>query len=165
MFSNNNQTPDDTKLNTLISAGSDIVGDLHFRGHLQVDGRVFGNLIADDESGASVRITETGCVVGELSVPNIRVSGKVSGNVHSCESLELSSKAVVEGNVHYNVIEVELGAQIIGNLHHSYRGKKEDCPAMPKTTTQPKPVWKTELADIPAMKVVNKKEVKASEAG
>ena len=166
MFNNNQRktpSPEDLKLSTLISAGSEIVGDLHFRGHLQIDGKVFGNLVADDESGASVQISETGVVVGEISVPVVRISGQISGHVHACEHLELSGKAAVEGDVFYNIIEMERGAQIMGRLQHTYRGSKENCPSMPKNTTQDKPVWKAESADIPAMKVT-KLEKKAAEA-
>lgn len=129
---------------TLISAKAEIVGDMHFAGGLHIDGKIFGNIIAEDNSGAIVRISENGVVVGEISAPHVVVNGSVTGDVHACEHLELASKAKIKGDVYYNMIEMVMGSQVSGQLRHSYRGKPEDRPEMPKHVTQEKPVLETE---------------------
>ena len=125
---------------TIISAGTEIVGDLSFRGHLQIDGSVFGNLIADDRSKASVTVGDKGRVIGEISVPTVTVSGRITGDVHSCENLVIKSSANIQGNMYCNIIEVASGAVLEGKMGNIYRGLPEECPAMPKKRTRPRDV-------------------------
>ena len=121
---------------TLISSKSEFIGDLHFSGGLHIDGRIKGNLIADEQSGAVVRISETGVVEGEIRVPNIIINGTVVGNVHSGMHIELAKKAVVNGDVHYGMMEMVMGAQVNGSLIHkdevkSSKGRKSKEPQIP----------------------------------
>jgi len=103
---------------TLISNKSEFIGDLHFSGGLHIDGRIKGNLVADEQSGAVVRISETGVVEGEIRVPNVIINGTVIGNVYSGQHVELAKKALVNGDVHYNMMEMVMGAQVNGSLIH-----------------------------------------------
>jgi len=139
MFGSNSK-PSSHHFDTLISGKAEIVGDLHFSGGLHIDGKVFGNIIAEDDSKAVVRVSEKGVVVGEISAPHIIVNGQVTGDIHSCEHLELAARAKIAGNVFYNMIEMVMGSQVSGALRHQYRGKAEDRPEMPKHVTQEKPL-------------------------
>lgn len=139
MFGSNSK-PSSHHFDTLISGKAEIVGDLHFSGGLHIDGKIFGNIIAEDASKAVVRVSEKGVVVGEISAPHIIVNGQVTGDIHSCEHLELAAKAKIAGNVFYNMIEMVMGSQVSGALRHQYRGKAEDRPEMPKHVTQEKPL-------------------------
>ena len=38
--------------------------------------------------------------------------------MHSTEHVELAAKAIVTGNVHYNLIEMVMGAEVNGSLMH-----------------------------------------------
>ena len=144
MFGGNKKTVSPASFDTLISEGSEIAGDMHLSGGLQIDGKIFGNLIADDNSSAVVRISDSGMVIGEISAPHVIISGSVTGDIHACESLELAKTAQIEGDVSYNLLEMEMGAQISGQLKHIYRGKQGDRPSMPKNTTLEKPVQSKE---------------------
>jgi|TARA_B110000116_G_C16777983_1_gene556783 cytoskeletal protein CcmA (bactofilin family) len=108
---------------TLLSKSTEIVGDIHFSGNLEVEGIVRGNIVADND--ARVRIMEKGLVEGEVTAPNIVINGRVVGNVHSSKHVELAANAVVEGNVHYNLIEMVKGAQVNGNLVFSPDGSEK----------------------------------------
>ena len=44
------------------------------------------------------------------------LKGTVRGDIHASERVVLEATARVEGNVYYGVIEMTLGAQIIGKL-------------------------------------------------
>ena len=101
---------------TLISKGTSIVGDVHFSGDLQVEGRVKGNILVEGGNDAKLVIADKGIVEGEIRVPMVVINGKVIGNVYSSKHLELAAKAVVEGNVHYQLIEMVKGAQVNGSL-------------------------------------------------
>ena len=108
---------------TLVSKSTEIVGDIHFSGNLEVEGIVRGNIVADND--ARVRIMEKGLVEGEVTAPNIVINGRVVGNVHSNKHIELAANAVVEGNVHYKLIEMVKGAQVNGNLVFSVDGSEK----------------------------------------
>lgn len=145
MFGGNNTSkPSSHHFDTLISGKAEIVGDMHFSGGLHIDGKIYGNIIADDTSNAVVRISEKGVVVGEISAPHVIINGSVTGDIHSCEHLELASKASIAGDVYYNLIEMVMGSQVSGQLKHTYRGKPEDRPEMPKHVTQEKPILEQE---------------------
>ncbi|CAH0992801.1 hypothetical protein SIN8267_02938 [Sinobacterium norvegicum] len=118
MFGNKKKT-NFANATTLIARGTSLQGDIHFEGTLEIEGTIKGNITADPDSGASVRILEQGVVTGDLNVPSAIVNGKVIGNLYSNQHLELASQAIIDGSVHYNVIEMAKGAQVNGNLLHS----------------------------------------------
>ncbi len=115
-----NATPSNST--TLIAGGTRILGDVHFRGSLEVEGEVVGNLIADKDDQARVRVLESGLVKGEIHVPAVVVNGAVEGDVHATGQVMLAAKARVEGNIHYTVIEIQKGAQVNGSFVHVEAG-------------------------------------------
>ncbi len=101
---------------TLISRATKVIGDLHFTGELQLEGKVTGNIIAEDEKDAKLVIADTGVVEGEIRAPVVIVNGKVLGNIYSSKHLELAAKGNVTGTVHYHSIEMVKGAQVNGSM-------------------------------------------------
>jgi cytoskeletal protein CcmA (bactofilin family) len=139
MLKSKNKKPD--SCDTIISAKSEIVGDLHISGGLILDGRIKGNIIADDQTNALVRISETGVVEGEIRVPNIVINGRVVGNVHSSQHIELAKKAIVSGDVNYAMMEMVMGAQVNGNLIHNSaenprKGRKNADPVLSEVASE-----------------------------
>ena len=109
---------------TLISKDSEIEGNIKFSGDLEVQGLVRGNVIANPDSKATVRVVEGGRVEGEVHAPIVIVNGRIIGDVHCSEHVELAAKAEVEGNVHYNLIEMVKGSQVNGSLMYAGSQKK-----------------------------------------
>ncbi len=105
-------------LTTLISKSTEINGDLHFSGTLEVEGKIRGNIYADADAPAEVRIRESGLVQGEIKVPSVIINGLVEGDVYSSEHIELAAKARVVGNVYYHLIEMVMGSEVNGSLCH-----------------------------------------------
>lgn len=103
---------------TLIAANARLVGDLHFTGGLHIQGHVQGNIFAGPEGG-DLTIGEGGLVEGEIRAPHVVINGEVRGDVYAGDRLELAARAVVQGNIHYRLIEVVVGARIDGQLVHS----------------------------------------------
>lgn len=103
---------------TLISRGTKVVGDIHFVGELQIEGQVIGNVIAEGGKDARLVIHDKGLIEGEVHAPSAIVNGNVRGDVRSTSHLELASKAIIQGNVYYHVIEMVKGSQVNGNLVH-----------------------------------------------
>lgn len=105
-------------ITTLISKATEVTGDIHFSGVLEVEGKVRGNIYADEDSSAEVRVRESGLVQGEIKVPSVIINGLVEGDVHSTQHLELAAKARVVGNVYYHLIEMVMGSEVNGSLCH-----------------------------------------------
>ena len=104
------------RIETLIGQTTRVQGDLDFSGGLHLDGRIAGNVRAPDTSGSTLSISEAGCIEGTVEVPNVVLNGTVKGDIYARERLVLGAQAKVQGNVHYGVIEMSLGAQIQGKL-------------------------------------------------
>ncbi|MDG1164923.1 MAG: polymer-forming cytoskeletal protein [Porticoccaceae bacterium] len=102
---------------TLIAEGTDLEGDLNFKGNLEIQGTVIGNILSDDEN-ARVRILQGGSIQGEVWVANVVINGHVKGDIYASKQAKLAAKAVVEGNIHYNLIEIERGAEVVGSFVH-----------------------------------------------
>jgi len=117
MFSNKDKTAA-SHCDTLISQKTEIVGDVKFKGGLQVEGVIKGNLIAEPGSGAVVRIADSGRVEGQINAPNVVVNGAVIGDIYAGEYIELAKKARVQGDVYYYMMEMVMGAEVNGKLIH-----------------------------------------------
>jgi len=105
---------------TLISSATEVHGDIKFSGNLDVEGLVRGNIISDPAEGkdATVRVVEHGRVEGEIRAPSVIINGDIVGDVYSSKHLELAAKARVQGNVHYTLVEMAIGAEVNGSLRH-----------------------------------------------
>jgi cytoskeletal protein CcmA (bactofilin family) len=104
---------------TLISRDTEIVGDVKFKGNLDIEGTVRGNIVAASGKDAVVRIVDKGLVEGEIRAPSVIINGVIVGDVYSSKHLELAAKARVQGNVHYTLVEIAIGAEVNGSLKHS----------------------------------------------
>ena len=102
---------------TLIAPHTEVIGDVKFSDQLYVSGKVTGNVLAEKE-GATVVISEEGCIAGEVRVPNVVIAGLIEGNVYAKHKVELAAKARVQGNLYYKLIEMQLGALVDGQLVH-----------------------------------------------
>ncbi len=116
MFGNRNKK--NAPIDSLIGAGTLIQGDVHFRGGLRIDGSVEGRVAGLDSETTQLVLSEQGRVKGEIQARRVLINGEVSGPVFASESLELMPKARVQGDVHYQRIEIHLGAQVTGRLIH-----------------------------------------------
>jgi cytoskeletal protein CcmA (bactofilin family) len=107
-----------TRVDTIIGQQTRIEGDLHFTGGLHLDGRIKGAVIAEAGSASVLTVSENGSIEGDIRVPTIILNGTVSGDVHSDERIELATKARVDGDVYYKLIEMAMGAAVNGKLVH-----------------------------------------------
>ena len=66
----------------------------------------------DSVSAAGNSVAQIGAVV-------VMIDGRLDGDVHATERVELAAKARVTGNVHYRTVEMHAGAQLTGRLVHA----------------------------------------------
>ena len=107
-----------SKVDTIIGQQTRIEGDVHFSGGLHVDGHIKGGIIAEAGSESVLTVSEHGSIEGDVRVPTVILNGTVTGDVRSGDRIELSTKAVVNGDVYYNLIEMAMGAAVNGSLVH-----------------------------------------------
>lgn len=125
MWGNGKKKSRPARVNTLIGQQTEVRGDVHFSGGLHIDGKVIGNVLAEDDDHAMLTLSEEGQVEGEIRVPTMTVNGTVKGDVYAQERIELAPRARIHGNVYYNLIEMAMGAEVNGNLVHSVPGAEK----------------------------------------
>jgi cytoskeletal protein CcmA (bactofilin family) len=107
-----------TRIDTLIGQGTKIKGDLEFTGGLHVDGKIIGDVIAEEGSDALLILSEFGHIEGDVKVPNMVLNGEIIGDVFGSIRVELAPKSRINGSVYYNLIEMAIGAEVNGGLVH-----------------------------------------------
>ena len=113
MFSRDKQT---ARIDTLIGKASRVHGGMEFAGGLHLDGAIEGDLRADPVEGSSLSVSESGSIDGNVEVGNLMLNGAVRGDIVARGRVVLGATARVQGNLYYGVIEMTLGAQIMGKL-------------------------------------------------
>ncbi|HSW13264.1 MAG TPA: polymer-forming cytoskeletal protein [Solimonas sp.] len=150
MFGSNNSPKSSnaaTSVDTLIGRQTEVLGDVRFSGGLHVDGKIKGKVLANGDKAASLSVSDTGLVEGDVRVPNIVLNGAVTGDVHASEKITLAAKARVNGNVYYKIIEMEGGATVNGQLVHE--GEASAAAASRSALPAPKPEEKVdELSEV-----------------
>jgi len=122
------------RIDTLIGQGTEINGDLVYAGGLHVDGRINGNVVAEEGSSSILILSEFGHIEGDVKVPNIVINGKIVGDVHGSTRVELAPKSRIKGSVYYNLIEMAIGAEVNGALVHQPNDGKPQKVLEDKTT-------------------------------
>ncbi len=113
------------RIDTLVGQDTEIKGDLVFSGGLHVDGKINGNVMAEEGSTAILILSEFGKIEGEVKVPNMVLNGEIVGDVYGSVRVELAPKSRIKGSVYYNVIEMAIGAEVNGNLVHQPQGSQQ----------------------------------------
>ena len=105
--------------------GSDIAikGDITASADLHIDGSVEGDI-----SCTSLVQGETSKVTGGVTAESARLAGHVTGSIAARELVILKT-ARIEGDVHYDALTIEQGAQVEGRF-------------APRSSTAAKPVAK-----------------------
>lgn len=120
MFKRNRNTdPVRGTIDTLIGRTTRINGDVVFTGGFHLDGEVTGNVRAEAGTTSVLSVSEHGCIEGSVDAPHVVLNGTVKGDIRARDRVELGAKARVNGNVHYAVIEMAMGASINGKLIHA----------------------------------------------
>ena len=109
---------------SVIGADVTIKGDLAASADLHVDGAVEGDIAC-----ASLVQGESSRIEGAIEAQTARLAGRVKGTINVRELVILRS-AVIEGDVHYDALTIEQGAQVEGRFAHD-AAKPAAKPATP----------------------------------
>jgi cytoskeletal protein CcmA (bactofilin family) len=117
------------RIETLVGKTARVAGHVEFTGGLHLDGRVAGNVRADNDPTASLSVSETGAIEGNVEVPTVVLNGSVRGDILARERVVVGATAKVQGDVRDGVIEMTLGAEI--------KGKRVPLSNSPGAPTEP----------------------------
>ena len=107
------------KLDTFLGTNSSFKGELNVRGTLRVDCTVEGHLDADN-----LILSESAEVRGEIRAKRIIIGGKIDGNVHAEELVEVKSKGKVFGDIFTPKLAIIEGAELNGNVEMKKEERK-----------------------------------------
>ncbi len=105
-----------TNVSTIIGEGTVIQGDIIYAGGLHIDGKVVGSVSAESGSAATLTLSKLGSIHGSVDVPTVVIDGEILGDVAASERVQLIANSRITGNVQYNLIEMEVGAEVNGQL-------------------------------------------------
>ena len=83
---------------------------------MHLDGRIVGDVRSDGAARLDLVGERGGSIEGTVEVPNVMLEGTVKGDIHARGRVVLGATRAGRGHVHYGVIEMTLGAQIMGKL-------------------------------------------------
>jgi len=95
---------------SVLGADTAIRGDISASADLHLDGKVEGDITC-----AALVQGETSQVIGAVTAETARLAGSVKGTITVRELVILKS-ARIEGDVHYDALTIEQGAQVDGRL-------------------------------------------------
>jgi cytoskeletal protein CcmA (bactofilin family) len=113
------------EIDTIVGSSTKVYGNIHYSGKLHVDGEIAGNVVAEKD-GSVLTISEGGRIEGNVKVHRIMLNGEVVGDVYAINDIELAADARVRGNLYYDKIEMERGAEVNGKMIHG-KPQSEDA--------------------------------------
>jgi cytoskeletal protein CcmA (bactofilin family) len=99
-----------SNIDTVISSGVRLKGNLVSDGDVAVDGTLVGNI----NSGGHVAIGVNARIAGNIKAISIQIAGEVEGDLVAADSVSLIETAQLRGNIDTTQFEVAMGAIFIG---------------------------------------------------
>jgi cytoskeletal protein CcmA (bactofilin family) len=99
---------------TLIGAATKIQGRMVVNKSIRLDGTIEGSIESSTDTQVTVAIGHTGLVNGDVRAHRVLVNGQVDGNIYAREKCELLETSKVKGDIHYGLLGIEHGAEILG---------------------------------------------------
>jgi len=97
---------------SLLAAGSRVVGDIETAGALMVSGEVIGN----GRIGGELSISADAHWQGELFAHRAVIAGRLTGGITVSDRIEIAASAVILGHVTARAIAMARGATIDGEV-------------------------------------------------
>ena len=105
------------KNTTSIGENCSIDGDITFDKTIEIHGKITGTVkIAENCTTAMLIIKKNGIVEGDVYGDEVVIEGEVIGNVTGKKKITIKSCSFVSGNVYYDILDMNGGATVNGNL-------------------------------------------------
>ena len=117
------ETHTSTNLSSSLLIGESVIitGTVKAENEVTIQGSIDG-----DVDCHSVLVTKTGNIKGKLKAENIKVEGKVEGEIDINNLLHIHSSGLVNGKVFYGNIQIEEGGKLLGEINHRDKNNKQE---------------------------------------
>ena len=95
---------------TILSRDLKIQGEIFSAGVIEIEGNINGTI-----NGNSVILRENGAIYGTVFAEYFSIRGKFEGTIKA-KNISIASKAKVTGEIEYDILSVEDGANIDGHF-------------------------------------------------
>ncbi|MDD2585055.1 MAG: polymer-forming cytoskeletal protein [Syntrophomonadaceae bacterium] len=109
-------------MESFISPGVEIKGDIISNGSIRVDGYVEGKL----HSKGDLVVGEKGKIKGEVKASNLILAGKIEGDANISERLEIAASGSMLGEVSSKILSIEEGGCLEGTSKMSRQKEKAE---------------------------------------
>lgn len=99
-----------TQVDTIISGGITVTGNLHGEGVIRVEGKIEGEVSLE----GTLIVTPTGRIKGPINADSVKIAGSVEGNIHARDHLQLEKTGTIQGDVTTVSIVIEAGGCLNG---------------------------------------------------
>ena len=94
----------------VLNSDVEIKGNIKFSGELTFDGKVDGEI----QSDGVLTLGDSAVVNGNISAQTVIVRGKVTGNIHAKDKIEIKAKTELFGDIRASKLSVEEGVTFVG---------------------------------------------------
>lgn len=98
-------------IESLISAGMNIKGDIESKSSLRVDGKIDGNIKIQGD----LIVGKEGYIKGIIQANNIMLAGRCEGDIEAVNKLVINTSGILHGDVSCQLILIEEGGILDGN--------------------------------------------------
>ena len=98
-------------IESLISSGVEIKGDINSQGSIRIDGQVEGNINIKGD----LILGEKGKIKGEVKAGNIIIAGKLEGKATAGTRFEIAATGSITGDINATTLIIDEGGTLDGN--------------------------------------------------
>lgn len=106
------------EVETIIGPSVKVEGDFNADGNVIIEGQMIGSFTTRQ----GLRVGEGAKIKASINAENAWIGGVVTGNLIINGHLEIAGKAVIKGDVEAQILTVETGAQINGQIKMGEKG-------------------------------------------
>ena len=133
-----NMSPNAPK--NVLNSDVEIKGNLKFSGELTFEGKLEGEIQTD----GTLNLGDSAVVNGNINAQTVVVRGKITGNIHAKEKIEIKAKTELFGDIRATKLVVEEGVTFVGKTEvNPNKVAPATAPTRPEAPKTP------ELAKLP----------------
>jgi cytoskeletal protein CcmA (bactofilin family) len=111
----------------VLNSDVEIKGNIKFSGELTFDGKLEGEIQTD----GVLTLGDSAVVNGNINAQSVIVRGKITGNIHAKEKIEIKAKTELFGDIRATKLTVEEGVTFVGKTEVNPNKVAPTAPARP----------------------------------
>src|ERR1700722_16148545 len=126
----------------VLNSDVEIKGNLKFSGELSFDGKLEGDI----QTEGTLTLGDSAVVNGNITAQSVVVRGKITGNIHAKEKIEIKAKTELFGDIRATKLTVEEGVTFVGKTEVNPNKVSPTAPAAKPAEPSKIPELPTKLA-------------------